>query len=186
MPFLEGRPAEVDAAAFGVNPPAVAQPAASDFLEEAVGAPDEAEAVRSVLDGFKHTITIYLEFNLPGRALHNAREASGVPPEERIVGLIDFTGDEDDASANLLFGATGIYFQTDGKRGAIPYAEFPRRIFVNHGTRVFLGQDTFLRLEDYYESFPCEQLTTLLDTLKQVLTDRLRIAQDRQPVEKGV
>jgi hypothetical protein len=175
LPFLQGHPLPADAPA-AVDAPA--PPPATDFLEDAVHETTDAAAIRLVLVEFKRVLPLEVEPKLPARALANARQASGVPPEEEVLGLIDFTGDEDDASNNLVFGSVGIYFQAADRRGAILYAEFPRRVFVNHGTRVFLGQDTFLDLEEHYENCPCDLLTSLLSSLRQVLADRARLARE--------
>src|SRR5262249_5354177 len=94
-----------------------------------------------VLKCFEDSASLYLTPNLPAEGLQNARTSCAVPPTEQVLGLIDFTGDEDDMRYGCLFGAAGFYYRvkTEGQdaAGAIPYAEFPRRAFVNHGKAVY-------------------------------------------------
>jgi tRNA A-37 threonylcarbamoyl transferase component Bud32 len=136
---------------------------------------DEIE-VWNVLKRFESDAGLYLVPDLPAEGLHNARGENSVPPSERILALLDFTGDGDDCTYSLLFGCRGIY--TWGKVGdthaaiGIPYAEFPLRTFVNHGLLVYLGKDQFLEPDLDESPTDCETITRLLNALRAVVEER--------------
>jgi tRNA A-37 threonylcarbamoyl transferase component Bud32 len=128
--------------------------------------------VARVLKRFQDSASLYLGSNMPAEGLQNARRSCAVPPSEHIHGLIDFTGDEDDMRYSCLFGAAGIYYRVKGAEreiaGAIPYAEFPNRVFVNHGKAVYLGQEQYLPLDPDESPVDGETLTDLLNALREV------------------
>ena len=77
---------------------------------------------------------LFAEPDIPPEKLANARARCGVPPFERILGMIDCTvfGSAENC---LLFGTRRIYYHNDlgGQNpgpGSIPYEEFPARPFV--------------------------------------------------------
>jgi hypothetical protein len=125
-----------------------------------------------VLKHFADSASLYLGSNMPAEGLQNARKSCAVPPSERIHGLIDFTGDEDDMRYGCLFGAAGIYYRVKvggtETAGAIPYAEFPNRVFVNHGKAVYLGREQYLPLDPDESPVDAETLTDLLTALREV------------------
>jgi hypothetical protein len=129
--------------------------------------------VFKVLQRCGDSVSVYLPPDIPAGGLHNARKASGVPPEERVLGIIDLTGDEDDMTHHVLFATTGLYYcVTRGKKavaGAVPYAEFPGRVFVNHGKEVYLGGDQFLPLDPDEGHPECEDVVNLLNEIRAVV-----------------
>jgi tRNA A-37 threonylcarbamoyl transferase component Bud32 len=138
-----------------------------------------ARRIARILRHFENSASLYLGSNMPAEGLQKARQSCAVPPTEQVLGLIDFTGDEDDMRYSCLFGATGMYYrvQCDGREsaGAIPYAEFPNRVFVNHGKEIYLGQEQYLRLDPDESPVDCETMTSLLNALRDVaIADRER------------
>jgi len=117
--------------------------------------------------------------NIPPERLSAGHKACRVPAAERILGLVDLTYEET-AAHGLLFGGQGIYFHNppgsdSAGPGAIRYDEFPSRVFVNHGTQVYLGKDQFLCPEaDWCEYYPdgCETIAGLLNALRQAIQAR--------------
>jgi serine/threonine protein kinase len=134
--------------------------------------PQEA-MILEVLGRFQTDANLHLVPDIPAELLHNARRSSKVPPGERVLGVLDFTDDEDDGSQHLLFGDAGVYFHTEHKgeqvTGSIPYDEFPRRAFVNHGKEVYLGGGPALAPPEDYDTVPCETIADLLNALKGAL-----------------
>jgi tRNA A-37 threonylcarbamoyl transferase component Bud32 len=130
----------------------------------------EQEVLR-VLKQFSKAAGLYLLPKLPAEGLHNARKNSKVPPTERILAMLDFTGDGDDATQSLLFGSSGIYFhvEKDGEEitHSVPYADFGRRSFVNHGKEVYLGDDVPLTPPEDFDTVSCETICNILNALKQ-------------------
>ena len=102
-----------------------------------------------------------------------ARRSSKVPPTERVLALLDFTGDGDDATQSLLFGSTGIYFHVErgifakGITHSVPYADFGRRRFINHGKEVYLGDAVPLTPPEDFDAVSCETICNMLNALKQ-------------------
>jgi hypothetical protein len=132
----------------------------------------EREILR-VLKRFSWEGGLHLAPELPKEGLHNARQRNELPPEERVLALLDFTGDEDDASQSLLFCSSGISFHVKKGDGvprtithAIPYADFGRRSFVNHGKSVYLGDGVSLTPPEESE-VSCEAICNMLNALKQ-------------------
>jgi hypothetical protein len=139
---------------------------------EAGRSPKEAR-ILEVLERFQSDANLHLVPDIPAELLHNARRSSKVPPGERVLGVLDFTDDEDDGSLNLLFGDAGVYFHTEHKgeqvTGSVPYEEFPRRSFVNHGKEVYLGGGLALAPPEDYDTVSCETIADLLNALKGAL-----------------
>jgi hypothetical protein len=143
-----------------------------------MGPPDllvQERAIWHVLKQFQATTNMFLAGkNLPAEGLHRARRKNAVPPTERILGLIDFTGDTDDCEDSLLFGCEGVYgwgLRLDKQTPlAIPYADFPNRTFVNHGVVVYLGKDEFLRPNLDNSPADCETITGLLKAIRSLST----------------
>jgi tRNA A-37 threonylcarbamoyl transferase component Bud32 len=130
----------------------------------------EERTVWRALKEFEADAGLYLGANLTPSGLHNARKSSVVPVTERILGVLDFTGDEEDCKNSLLFGCGGIYCW--GGRGetrapiAIAYEDFPNRTFVNHGLVVYLGKDEFLEPDLDNSPADCEMIAKLLNALR--------------------
>jgi tRNA A-37 threonylcarbamoyl transferase component Bud32 len=128
---------------------------------------------------------LYLAPDLPAEGLHNARKNLGVPPSERILALLDFTGDEEDCKNSLLFGAEAIYFRgiVSGKDWpvAIPYEEFPERSFVNHGLIVYVGKDQFLKPDLDESPVDCEAITRMLEHVRDAVLRRRKAAAAEPP-----
>src|SRR5262249_24564415 len=147
------------------SPAAAAPPAAGS----SPGPSDEE--ILSRLRPFQHEDQFYLAPELPAGGLYKARKSSRVPPAEPVLALLDFTGDEEDAPQSLLFGSTGIYFHVEnngeGVTHSVPYAEFGRRRFLNHGKEVYLGEGVLLTPPDDFEAVSCETICRMLDALKQ-------------------
>jgi hypothetical protein len=134
-----------------------------------------AQAVWKLLYHYSDWASLTVVPNLPAEGLHNARQACNVPPDERILALLDFTGDEDDCSRSLLFGCRGFYCHAvvEGKETAvaIPYEEFPRRTFVNHGLAVYLGKGQMLKPDLDESPVDCETITELLIILQKGIVE---------------
>lgn len=163
----------------------LAYPPIAELFGEAVGqkteeAPEalpglsgaEREILR-VLKQFSGEEGLYMAPELPTGGLSNARRSCGMPAAERVLALLDFTGDEDDASQSLLFGSSGIYFHIDKGSGvakeitsSVPYTDFRRRSFVNHGKSVYLGDDVLLTPPEEC-GVSCETICNMLNALKQ-------------------
>jgi hypothetical protein len=110
---------------------------------------------------------------IPSERLAVARKACCVPADELVLGLLDLTAEET-AEHSLVFGDKGVYYHNPKKSefpgpGAVRYAEFASRTFVNHGTQVYLGKDQFLCPEaDWCENYPdgCDKIIHLLNTVR--------------------
>jgi serine/threonine protein kinase len=113
---------------------------------------------------------VRLHSNIPGDWLREAREACAVPPDDRILGLVDLSGSTCERWENLLFGTRAVYFYTAGNSGAIPYSAFHEQVVVNHGTAIYLGQHGLLALGSWFTTeCSVERLSTLLSALQAVL-----------------
>jgi serine/threonine protein kinase len=119
---------------------------------------------------------VYLYSDIPGEVLRAAREASAVPPDDRILGLVDLTSDTTDHSENLLLGTRGVYFHTKGNSAAIAYGDFHDQVVVNHGTAIYLGRHGLLPLGNFTKENSAETLTTLLGALQALLLLRREAA----------
>jgi hypothetical protein len=137
----------------------------------APGLSPEAARAMSVLSSFQSSANLYLVPDIPAESLHTARRTSKVPPEERVLALLDFTDDEENARQNLLFGITGLYFHVEhkgeGVTGGISYEELSQRTIVNQGKEVYLGGGPALAPPDGYETVDCETIADLLNALKE-------------------
>jgi hypothetical protein len=145
-------------------------------VEQSLGLSPREEAIRRVLQQFGPNDYTHVLPEIPADALAKARAACGVPPEERILGLLDVTDYEyhDEAASNLLVGGGGVYFHvakgsTQPGSGTIPYAEFAGRAFVNHGDWVYLGKDQYLALNPEGCYVEGETIAGLLNALRPVV-----------------
>jgi tRNA A-37 threonylcarbamoyl transferase component Bud32 len=136
------------------------------------GLTDEEAAVWRRLKRFseKTDLTFHLAPDLPAEVLATSRKTCRVPPDERILGIIDFTGNENGDNV-LVIGCRGIYYHNllanaQPGPGTIPYADFSKRVFTNHGREVFLGNEQFL-YTDPDQEVDCEQVANLLNALRQ-------------------
>jgi hypothetical protein len=158
--------------------------------DEAVpGLAPAEEAVRQLLrrsrkafhqDGWSDRL-----FALPGiegEALAAARKSCRVPADERVLGLLDLSGDVD-GSAGLVFGTRGLYYQAPeemehARPWNMSYDELGRREIVNHGTAVYLDNEQFLAANTEETDIDCEKLTRLLYEVRAVLAP---VAADGKP-----
>jgi serine/threonine protein kinase len=132
------------------------------------------EEVWNILWQWDEYASLIVVPDLPAEGLHNARQACNVPPDERILALLDFTDDEDDCSRCLLFGTRALYSDPtsgNGKVLTISYEEFPRRTFVNHGLAVYLGNGQSLKPDLDESPASCEEITELLNALSKAIAD---------------
>jgi serine/threonine protein kinase len=149
--------------------PEPASPGDSDWNLKA-----EKKSVHQLLENYSAEAYLLVSPNIPADRLGTARKKCRVPPTEHILGLVDLTYDET-AECSLLFGVKGIYYRNHEETeypevGAIPYGEFPERVFVNHGQQVYLGKEQFLCPEPAWnEYYPvgCEDITNLLNVFRQ-------------------
>jgi hypothetical protein len=106
--------------------------------------------------------------NIEAEALHTARKSCNVPPDEHVLALIDYAGGYERVTEGIVFGSRGIHFhvQRHGQplTGSIAYSEFPRRVFVNHGWEIYLGDGLILPLPEFCDSG--EQWTNILNGIK--------------------
>jgi tRNA A-37 threonylcarbamoyl transferase component Bud32 len=133
------------------------------------------QRIRQALVGHSEDY-LFVVPEIPPERLSAGRKACQVPPAERVLALLDLTYGET-AEHTLLVGSQGIYFhnptesEAPGTR-AIRYEEFPSRVFVNHGTKVYLGNDQYLCPEaewcDYYPN-GCETIAQLLNAVRQAI-----------------
>jgi hypothetical protein len=123
-----------------------------------------------------------VQFNLTPEidadALTACRKSCNVPATERVLGLMDFTGNQDGDNV-LLFGCQGIYFTNPKKGsqpgpGALPYSEFPRCVFVNHGKELYLGNERYLYFDPDETSVNFEEVANLLHALREIVQERGR------------
>jgi tRNA A-37 threonylcarbamoyl transferase component Bud32 len=103
------------------------------------------------------------------------RKSCGVPPDERVLAILDLPeagpDEEFEAGDGLVFGCRALYYHnaqgTDHPgSGSIPYAELGQRSFVNHGKEVYLGNDQFLACPEV-RGVDCEQLVWLLYEIRE-------------------
>jgi tRNA A-37 threonylcarbamoyl transferase component Bud32 len=137
--------------------------------------PTEADIFR-VLKRFEGDASLNLAPDLPAEGLHNARRTCGVPPAERVLGLIDLAGDEEMNSC-VLFGGTGVFFSSKQKtgdvKGAILYAQINERLFVNHGKAVYLGKEQYIYLDPDECPVDGETLANLLNAVRDAVLARM-------------
>jgi tRNA A-37 threonylcarbamoyl transferase component Bud32 len=142
--------------------------------------PQEQELFR-ILKRHQTEYCFYLIPEIPGEALHAARKKSGAPPTDRILAYLDLTADEE-GKYNLLVGSGGVYFYDAEKFAlAMPFEEFPDRVFVNHGKAVYLGKDQYFTPDlENNDAFDCETIANLLNALRSWVVSR-KAAQPGNP-----
>jgi tRNA A-37 threonylcarbamoyl transferase component Bud32 len=111
--------------------------------------------------------------DIPGEMLATARQSCRAPGADRVLGLLEFTGEDSGADA-LLFGCRGLYYHNREDSihpgaGTIPYEDLPQRSFVNHGQDVYLGKEQFLCPAP--EVVECEHLAALLAEVAALLAN---------------
>ena len=137
----------------------------------------QEQAILRLLRRFEDLVRLYSD--IPGEWLREARETSAVPPDDRILGLVDLSGSTCERWENLLFGTRAVYFYTAGSSGAIAYSTFHEQVVVNHGTAIYLGQHGLLALGSWFTTeSSAERLSTLLGALQAVLLLRHQSAQE--------
>jgi serine/threonine protein kinase len=132
----------------------------------------ESKEIRRLLLSFQSQFNCYVLPEFGADLLAVCRKVCNVPPEERILGLIDFTGNEDGDNV-VLFGCQALYFFNYKKSPqpgphSLSYDEFGSRTFANHGKEVYLGNNQFLYTDPDAE-IDCEALTSLLNAIKETL-----------------
>ena len=110
--------------------------------------------------------------DIPPDKLRNARASCKVPPDERILGLIDCTVFAS-AKNSLVFGCNGVYFHNDwgGKSpgaGAIAYSDFPNRVF-DEGAWQEVGLDCNQFLNISGSSVPKRKILAILESISRVI-----------------
>ena len=152
-----------------------AAPEAGEERSTLSGLSPECIKIRRQLLTFQSTLNCYVLPEIDANLLSLCRKCCNVPAEERILGLVDFSGNEDGDNV-LLVGCQGIYFFNYKKSAqagprTIPYREFSERSLVNHGNEVYLGNDQFLYLDPDYE-VDCEAVTNLLNAIRDIVLER--------------
>lgn len=147
-----------------------------DELAPRLGLSKEDERLRRRLKRYLPLEGFSVLPEIDADALAVARKRCHVPAGERVLALADLTGEES-AQYCLVFGCQGIYFRNPPKGecpgvGAIPYAEFPARAFVNHGRQVYLGGEQYLCPVEDCESPDCETLAGMLSSVRQLIASR--------------
>ena len=135
-------PAEAPVPRTQAAPKAAVRPAA---LVPVAPPPDPArdERILAALRSFLPQNDLYVAPDIPQKKLANAWAACSIPPDERVLGLVNCTvlGSAKNA---LVFGNRAAYFHNDWttspRQGVVAYKEFPSRVFGNAGvTEVSLG-----------------------------------------------
>jgi tRNA A-37 threonylcarbamoyl transferase component Bud32 len=135
----------------------------------------EEDDLRQLLLRYQdHLSSLWVLPEVPGEMLATARKSCRAPRADRVLGLLDFTG-EDSGEDALLFGCRGLYYHNredsvQPGAGSIPYEELPQRSFVNHGQAVYLGKEQFLCPDP--DVVDCEQLAALLAEVRTLLVSR--------------
>jgi len=148
------------------------------------GLPAESKEIRRLLLSFQSQLNCYVLPEFGADLLAVCRKVCHVPPEERILGLIDFTGNEDGDNV-LLFGCQALYFFNYKKSPqpgshSLSYEEFGVRTFANHGKEVYLGNNQFLYTDPDAE-IDCEALTSLLNAIKETWVNRSKSPSQARP-----
>src|SRR5262249_3660768 len=109
--------------------------------------------------------------DISGSELQTARTRCEVPPDERVLGILTFsTDDEGEFEAGVVFGRRAIYSR-NGEESHHPgtwqmtYVELNGRAIVNHGVDVWLGDDQYICAEPENTGIDCENLVALLTDL---------------------
>src|SRR5439155_21978762 len=142
------------------------QPEGEEERSTLSGLSPECIKIRRQLLAFQSTLNCYVLPEIDANLLSLCRKCCNVPAEERILGLVDFSGNEDGDNV-LLVGCQGIYFFNYKKSAqagprAVPYREVSECTIVKHGNEVYLGNDQILYLDPDYE-VDCEAVTNLLN-----------------------
>ena len=139
-------------------------------------APDQ-EALRQQLLRVKKRFELWGSMSvlpdIDGDLLATARKTCRVPPDERVVGILDFSGGEP-GEDGVVFGCRALFYHNSEETehagsDSILYAELSKRSFVNHGKAVYLGNDQFLEPQPDETGVDCEKLTRLLHEVQQLL-----------------
>lgn len=131
------------------------------------------EAIRSLLRTFLPQNDLFVEPDIPASKLENASASCEVPPDERVLGLIDCTN-FGSAKNCLLFGTKGIYFHNDwagspSGRHFIPYSNFANREFKSaFFLNVNLGDNLYLDCSAC--SVPRAKIIDILKRLKPLVS----------------
>jgi formylglycine-generating enzyme required for sulfatase activity len=100
------------------------------------------EQILTVLQTFQDEHgPIYLFPDIPFEKLHNSIEACQLSEYDRVLALCDLTF-FGSAKKCLLFTVDTFHYNSDRGSGAIPYSEFPQRVFADlRNYDVSLGED---------------------------------------------
>jgi hypothetical protein len=113
----------------------------------------------------------YVHPNIPPRKVGGATKGCAVPPDEKILALIDCTtfGSAGDA---LVFGQKAFYYHNIGGNvpdpGRVPYAEFGELTFGTAWLNcVTLGSDRYCNKSG--STVSREKIIELLNAIKQIV-----------------
>jgi tRNA A-37 threonylcarbamoyl transferase component Bud32 len=156
-----------------------ASPTEEEETSTLAGLSAECREIRRRLESFQSTLNCYIFPELDSDLQSVCRKACNVPPDERVLGLIDFTGNEDGDNV-LFFGCHGLHFcnyKKSRQPGAqrLPYDEFAKRSFVNHGRDVYLGDNQYL-CTDPDADVDCEAVTNLLNAVREIMVNSVPAA----------
>lgn len=124
-----------------------------------------ASEIVEILRRFEIPTGFYVAPAIPEAKAATARASCGVPPNERVLGLVDLTlwGSAKEA---LVFGEAGFYFRgtSGGAAGTVRYDEFPSVVFrCVTATEIDVGSSRVLRLvgTEFKPLAACDLLRTL-------------------------
>lgn len=124
-------------------------------------------AVRAAITGFAGARGLYVGDAIPARKLRNARMSAFIPPEEKLLALVDMTvfGSAKDC---LVFTDVALRYRYLGERFVLEYKFFPWRRFSAQGLRkieVMAPDGTAVTIESFQAELPRHTMLELLEAL---------------------
>jgi hypothetical protein len=113
-----------------------------------------------------------------------SRTACRVPPDDRVLGLLDLSGGEGDPA--LLFGCHGLYWRNGddsphpGVR-SLTYADLAGRRPVNHGDAIYLGGELYLCPNEDEAGVAAEDIVYLLCQARDLMAPSMERATQARP-----
>jgi tRNA A-37 threonylcarbamoyl transferase component Bud32 len=158
------------------SPPGVADADAEGVGEAVPGLSAQEEGLRRVLLPFEGELAHCLSVlpNIDSTVLGTARKRCRVPPEDRILAVLDISGGE--GEFGLLFGCSALYWRNEDETphpgtAALRYAELSGRRLVNHGDAIYLGNDQFLYPKPDDTGIDCEVVVSVLNKVREAMAN---------------
>jgi hypothetical protein len=151
----------------------------ADEEDRPAGLSEQQEKLRKLLLSLQEEVLGDLAVlpDIEQEILATARKRCKVAVDDRILAVLDFSGEEGEQA--LLFGCGGMYWRNGDDTphpgtGSLSYAELAGRRVVNHGDVIYLGKDQFLCPNPDESGIDCEELVNVLEKVREAEVARAK------------